>query len=59
MEYLVAKKGVHVKIGKGKVLVDLRMKKDARKSGMGKIGKRGNMLEGKGFSKDCAKKGRK
>ncbi|MCE0481632.1 hypothetical protein HAX54_039511 [Datura stramonium] len=31
-EYVVAKKGVQVKVGKGKVLVDPRMeKKDARK----------------------------
>ncbi|XP_069147714.1 uncharacterized protein [Solanum lycopersicum] len=35
-EYVVAKKGVQVKIGKGKVLVDPRMKKDARKHGMKK-----------------------
>ncbi|CAI9775094.1 unnamed protein product [Fraxinus pennsylvanica] len=35
-EYVVAKKGVQVKAGKGKVLVDRRMKKDARKQGMSK-----------------------
>ncbi|XP_011088765.1 adoMet-dependent rRNA methyltransferase spb1, partial [Sesamum indicum] len=38
-EYVVAKKGVQVKTGKGKVLVDRRMKKDARKHGMSKQGK--------------------
>ncbi|KAF2317639.1 hypothetical protein GH714_033036 [Hevea brasiliensis] len=38
-EYVVAKKGVAVKAGKGKVLVDRRMKKDARARGMGKPGK--------------------
>ncbi|XP_028769950.1 adoMet-dependent rRNA methyltransferase spb1 [Neltuma alba] len=38
-EYVVAKKGVQVKTGKGKVLVDRRMKKDLRKRGMGKPGK--------------------
>nr|CAD1823866.1 unnamed protein product [Ananas comosus var. bracteatus] len=40
-EYVVAKKGVSVKAGKGKVLVDRRMKKDARVRGMGKNGKGG------------------
>ncbi|KAK3027001.1 hypothetical protein RJ639_041762 [Escallonia herrerae] len=35
-EYVVAKKGVQVKAGKGKVLVDRRMKKDARTHGMSK-----------------------
>ncbi|KAB5541453.1 hypothetical protein DKX38_014427 [Salix brachista] len=43
-EYVVAKKGVTVKVGKGKVLVDRRMKKDAR--GMGKAGK-GGLKKGK------------
>lgn len=43
-EYVVAKKGVTVKVGKGKVLVDRRMKKDAR--GMGKPGK-GGLKKGK------------
>ncbi|KAK4477115.1 hypothetical protein RD792_016325, partial [Penstemon davidsonii] len=38
-EYVVAKKGVHVKPTKGKVLVDPRMKKDSRKRGMNKQGK--------------------
>ncbi|GAU42160.1 hypothetical protein TSUD_89590 [Trifolium subterraneum] len=45
-EYVVAKKGVQVKTGKGKVLVDRRMKKDLRKTGSGKTGKRGS--KGKG-----------
>lgn len=40
-EYVVAKKGVQVRPGKGKVLVDKRMKKDARKSGMTKKGAKG------------------
>nr|XP_043623174.1 adoMet-dependent rRNA methyltransferase spb1 [Erigeron canadensis] len=35
-ELVVAKKGVQVKTGKGKVLVDRRMKKDLRKHGMKK-----------------------
>lgn len=34
-EYVVAKKGVQVKAGNGKVLVDRRMKKDARMQGSG------------------------
>uniref|UniRef100_M1D491 Ribosomal RNA methyltransferase n=3 Tax=Solanum tuberosum TaxID=4113 RepID=M1D491_SOLTU len=37
-EYVVAKKGVQVKVGRGKVLVDRRMKKDARRRGMSKQG---------------------
>ncbi|KAG5238985.1 FtsJ methyltransferase family protein [Salix suchowensis] len=65
-EYVVAKKGVTVKVGKGKVLVDRRMKKDAR--GMGKPGKGGlrkgknaKGQRGKGPSKTSAKgnKGKK
>ncbi|KAE9620378.1 putative 27S pre-rRNA (guanosine(2922)-2'-O)-methyltransferase [Lupinus albus] len=47
-EYVVAKKGVQVKTGKGKVLVDRRMKKDARTRGMGKSGKGGPKTKGKG-----------
>ncbi|OAY63316.1 AdoMet-dependent rRNA methyltransferase spb1 [Ananas comosus] len=51
-EYVVAKKGVSVKAGKGKVLVDRRMKKDARVRGMGKNGKgggrKGKAAKGKG-----------
>ncbi|KAL6963851.1 hypothetical protein U1Q18_034857 [Sarracenia purpurea var. burkii] len=66
-EYVVAKKGVQVKGGKGKVLVDRRMKKDARsKKGKGdsKKGKGGKGQKGKGAGKASAKgkngyKGRK
>lgn len=46
-EYVVAKKGVQVKVGKGKVLVDRRMKKDARADKKGK----GNSKKGKGGQK--------
>ncbi|KAJ8531047.1 hypothetical protein K7X08_025778 [Anisodus acutangulus] len=57
-EYVVAKKGVQVKVGKGKVLVDPRMKADARKHGMKKKqqqgkGKKGNQ-KGKGSGKASA-----
>ncbi|CAA7397810.1 unnamed protein product [Spirodela intermedia] len=38
-EYVVAKKGVQVRPGSGKVLVDRRMKKDARVRGSGRHGK--------------------
>ncbi|KAK3195479.1 hypothetical protein Dsin_026789 [Dipteronia sinensis] len=48
-EYVVAKKGVQVRTGKGKVLVDPRMKKDSRTRGSGKAGKGGK--GGKGGSK--------
>jgi len=72
-EYVVAKKGVQVKTGKGKVLVDRRMKKDVTKNGMGKAGQRGSNAKapkggrapngkvpmGKGSSKASAKNGRK
>lgn len=51
-EYVVAKKGVQVKAGKGKVLVDRRMKKDARKQGMNK---RGKETKGKQKGKGSAK----
>ncbi|XP_057819944.1 adoMet-dependent rRNA methyltransferase spb1 [Cryptomeria japonica] len=48
-EYVVAKKGVQVKPGKGKVLVDPRMKKDSRSTGIGRHGKNKNMAKkGKG-----------
>lgn len=49
-EYVVAKKGVQVRAGKGKVLVDPRMKKDKRTSGLGKKGKggKGGAKGGKG-----------
>ncbi|XP_010526611.1 PREDICTED: putative rRNA methyltransferase [Tarenaya hassleriana] len=40
-EYVVAKKGVGVKVGKGQVRVDRRMKKDSRSRGVGKAGKKG------------------
>ncbi|KAK4437755.1 AdoMet-dependent rRNA methyltransferase spb1 [Sesamum alatum] len=55
-EYVVAKKGVQVKAGKGKVLVDRRMKKDARKHGMSKQGKGKNgKQKGKGSRKSSGK----
>ncbi|KAK8529548.1 hypothetical protein V6N13_102456 [Hibiscus sabdariffa] len=41
-EYVVAKKGVQARVGKGKVLVDRRMKKDARAREIGKPGKAGS-----------------
>jgi AdoMet-dependent rRNA methyltransferase SPB1 len=46
-EYVVAKKGVQVRTGKGKVLVDPRMKKDKRASGTGKKGKGSKGTKGK------------
>ena len=57
-EYVVAKKGVQVRTGKGKVLVDRRMKSDARKQGAKQAkkaskGKKG----GKGPVKGSGKKG--
>ncbi|CAL0304239.1 unnamed protein product [Lupinus luteus] len=61
-EFVVAKKGVQVKTGKGKVLVDRRMKKDARTKGMGRGGKggsktKGKAPKGKAPSKGSARKG--
>ncbi|KAG2617456.1 pre-rRNA 2'-O-ribose RNA methyltransferase-like [Panicum virgatum] len=50
-EYVVAKKGVQVRAGKGKVLVDRRMKKDKRAGGTGKKGKGGKGAKGKGGQK--------
>ncbi|XP_022947772.1 adoMet-dependent rRNA methyltransferase spb1-like [Cucurbita moschata] len=47
-EFVVAKKGVQVRVGKGKVLVDRRMKKDMRKHGMSKQGKGSKKGKGKG-----------
>lgn len=47
-EYVVAKKGVPVKGGKGKVLVDRRMKKDRRSKGMGRLGSGGRVVKDKG-----------
>ncbi|XP_058088779.1 uncharacterized protein LOC131235583 [Magnolia sinica] len=71
-EYVVAKKGVQVKGGKGKVVVDRQMKKDARSCEMGKPGKGGlkkgknakgklakGQKGGKGAAKASAKKGKK
>lgn len=55
-EYVVAKKGVQVKPGKGKVLVDPRMKKDSRSRGIGRHGKNKNIAKGKG-RKRAAKAG--
>lgn len=60
-EYVVAKKGVQVKGGKGKILVDRRMKKDARsKQGKGdslKKGKNSKAKKVRGGAK--GKKGKK
>ncbi|CAL5096285.1 unnamed protein product [Urochloa decumbens] len=50
-EYVVAKKGVQNRAGKGKVLVDPRMKKDKRASGTGKGKKGGKSAKGKGGQK--------
>ncbi|KAI0504841.1 hypothetical protein KFK09_015794 [Dendrobium nobile] len=47
-EYVVAKKGVAVKGGKGKVVVDRRMKKDRRTKGMGRPGRGGRPVKGNG-----------
>ncbi|KAB1207299.1 AdoMet-dependent rRNA methyltransferase spb1 [Morella rubra] len=63
-EVVVAKKGVQVRAGKGKVLVDRRMKKDARSRGMGKQGKGGKgknakAQKGKGSQKPSTKKAKK
>ncbi|GAB2291273.1 hypothetical protein Dimus_025531 [Dionaea muscipula] len=61
-EYVVAKKGVSVKVGKGKVLVDRRMKKDARQHGMSKQGRNAKNMKGKkgkGAAKASAKKGKR
>ncbi|OVA07060.1 Ribosomal RNA methyltransferase FtsJ domain [Macleaya cordata] len=56
-EYVVAKKGVQVKApGKGKVLVDRRMKKDLRSHGIGRHGK-GSSKKGGKSSKGSSSKG--
>ncbi|XP_008236913.1 PREDICTED: putative rRNA methyltransferase [Prunus mume] len=55
-EYVVAKKGVQVRVGKGKVRVDRRMKKDARGSGAGKRPGKGNSKKSKSGGK--AQKGK-
>lgn len=46
-EYVVAKKGVQVRAGKGKVLVDPRMKKDSRSRGSGNKQRKGSSKKGK------------
>uniref|UniRef100_A0A1D1YF76 Putative rRNA methyltransferase n=1 Tax=Anthurium amnicola TaxID=1678845 RepID=A0A1D1YF76_9ARAE len=57
-EFVVAKKGIQVKPGKGKVLVDRRMKKDARVHGAGRQGKGGKKGRGaKGKGKGLKRKG--
>ncbi|KAF9610258.1 hypothetical protein IFM89_021582 [Coptis chinensis] len=65
-EYVVAKKGVTVKGGKGKVVVDPRMKKDMRTRGMGRLGKGSAKKgkdkkgqKGKGSAKASGQKGKK
>lgn len=50
-KYVVAKRGVQVKVGKGKVLVDRRMKKDARRHGMSKQGPKKGVQKLKGRRK--------
>ncbi|CAN6446667.1 unnamed protein product [Victoria cruziana] len=58
-KYVVAKKGVQVKTGRGTVLVDRRMKKDKRTRGSGKPGKKGGkrMKPGKGSKSKGAARG--
>ncbi|GKV21140.1 hypothetical protein SLEP1_g31148 [Rubroshorea leprosula] len=65
-EFVVVKKGVRVKAGKGKVLVDRRMKKDARIRGMGKPdkgsskkGKKVKAQKGRDSARSSGKKGNK
>ncbi|KAF4391681.1 hypothetical protein CsatB_023113 [Cannabis sativa] len=63
-ELVVAKKGVQVRVGKGKKLVDPRMKKDLRASkakgkGNPKKGKTGKFLKGKGTAKASGQKAQK
>lgn len=54
-EFVVAKKGVQVKGGKGKVIVDRRMKKDARSRGIGRHGK-GSSKKGKSVTGKTGKR---
>ncbi|CAM6085316.1 unnamed protein product [Calypogeia fissa] len=60
-EIVVAKKGgVGAKGGKGRVVVDRRMKKDLRQRGAGKVGRGGKPLKKKGnMAKGPSKKGSK
>ncbi|XP_047307608.1 pre-rRNA 2'-O-ribose RNA methyltransferase [Impatiens glandulifera] len=60
-EYVVAKKGVAVRGGKGKVVVDPRMKKDARTKGLGRLGRggKGNPKKAGGGKKGQTGKGGK
>ncbi|KAE8705407.1 isoflavone reductase-like protein [Hibiscus syriacus] len=58
-EYVVAREGVQVMAGKGKVLVDRRMKKDARARGTGKPGKGGSKKGKNGSVKASGGKGNK
>lgn len=58
-EYVVAKKGVRMKVGKGQVLVDRRMKKDARSHGSGKPGKGGLKKGNKATKGKKAQKGKR
>ena len=55
-EYVVAKKGVQVRPGKGKVLVDRRMKKDARGSAASRKGKKAGKAAGKRKGTGSSKK---
>lgn len=58
-EFVVAKKGVSVKGGKGKVVVDRRMKSDMRSRGMGKASRNGGPNKKVGRSKGVKKSGGK
>ncbi|XP_010531431.1 PREDICTED: putative rRNA methyltransferase isoform X2 [Tarenaya hassleriana] len=58
-EYVVAKKGVGVKVGKGQVRVDRRMKKDTRARGTGKPGKKGKKVSGDKRQKGKVSAGKK
>lgn len=58
-EYVVAKKGVQVRPGKGKILVDRRMKKDARSRGKGGPQSKGKKGKSKGKVSKGQTKGNK